>query len=132
MNRPESNAVFRVLKHGLVLIEHQADRDCFMVIRPASLAGSVFRGCDGQYNVSMSSASVPTNAPPAMLRITDSGWLVDISVAASGPKPSPTWFHAEFDTCKDAVDAIIDCFFGDRVDNYNDTLVGFYGDDREP
>lgn len=120
-----------MLKHGLVLIESNTERDHYMIVRPASLDGSEFRGCSGPYNVGMASASVPTNAPAAMLSPTESGWLVDFSAAASGPAPNPTWFNAEFVKCKDAVDAIIDCFFGDRVDNYNETLVGFYGDDRE-
>ena len=64
------------------------------------------------------STAVPTNALPAMLSPTSSGWHVDFSMAAA-PGPGPVWFNAEFDNCADAVDAIIDCFFGIRVDNYD-------------
>lgn len=52
-NRSESNAMLRVLKHGLVLIEHWTNRNCWMIVRPVLLAGEKFRGCSGSWNVGM-------------------------------------------------------------------------------
>ena len=104
MNRPESNAVFRLLKRGLVVIEHSRNRDYFMIVRPACLAGFSFRGWTGVVNVGMDRTSVPTNAPPAVIRREDGGWLVDISSVAA-PGPGPVWFHETFDKCDEAVQA---------------------------
>ena len=54
-----------------------------MIVRPACLAGSDFRGWEGSCNVGMSGTSLSTNAPPAMLQPCKKGWLVDISMAAA-------------------------------------------------
>ena len=112
---PESNCVFRLLKLGLVIIERPDRRDEFMIVRPASLAGSEFRGWEGQTNVGMGGTCLSTNAPPAMLQASKKGWVVDISIGAA-PGPGPIWFHEEFEKAEEAVDAIEGCFFGSRVD----------------
>jgi hypothetical protein len=126
---PESNCVFRLLKRGLVIIEHSERPDHFMIVRPASLAGSDFRGWEGRCNVGMSGTSLSTNAPAAMLEPCKRGWLVDISAAAA-PGPGPVWFHEEFENVEDAVDAIERCFFGDCVDSHNESLERWYGKRR--
>src|SRR5262245_44732964 len=123
---PASNCVLRLLKRGLVIIEHSERRNHFMVVRPASLVGSMFRGWDDCCNLGMSGTSLSTNAPPAMLEPCKKGWRVDISVAAA-PGPGPVWFHEEFENVEDAVDAIEGCFFGDRVDSHNESLEAWYG-----
>src|SRR5262249_10967249 len=126
---PESNYVFRLLKLGLVIIEHPQMPDHFMIVRPASLAGAQFRGCEGCHNVGMGGTSVRTNAPPAMLQPCEKGWVVDISYAAA-PGPGPVWFHEEFENVRDAADAIEGCFFGDRVSNQNQSSEKFFGTRR--
>lgn len=123
---PESNCVFRLLKLGLVIIEHREWRDYFMIVRPASLVGSEFRGWKGTSNVGMGGTSLRTNAPEAMLKPWKKGWVVDISSVAA-PGPGPVWFHEEFEKARDAVDAIEACFFGNRVDNDNESLETFFG-----
>jgi hypothetical protein len=126
LNTHDSNAVFRLLSFGLVVIEHDEDRNHFMIVRPDSLKGAPFRGVSDVVNVGMSGTVVPTNAPPALLTRTEAGWNVDISDAAA-PGPGPVWFNADFSTCAEAVEAIADCFFGSRVDNQNPTLLAFFG-----
>src|SRR6266498_3673595 len=123
---PESNVVFTLLKLGLVIIEQPEQPDYFMIVRPASLPGSEFRGFRGTLNVGMGGTSLRTNAPHAMLQPCEEGWVVDISSVAA-PGPGPVWFHEKFAKCKDAVEAIEQCFFGSRVDNNNDSLERFYG-----
>jgi hypothetical protein len=128
---PESNCVFDLVKLGLVVIEHPEKRDNFMIVRPASLTGSLFRGWEGISHVGMGGTYVATNAPPAMLDPCENGWVVDMSSAAA-PGPGPVWFHEEFENAWDAVDAIEQCFFGTRVDNKNDSLERFFGRLRQP
>jgi hypothetical protein len=118
---PEDNFVLRLLKRGLVIIEHAERPDHFMIVRPASPPGSDFRGWEGCCNVGMSGTSLSTNAPPAVLQPCKKGWLVDISMAAA-PGPGPVWFHEEFTKVEDAVDAIEGCFFADRIDSQNESL----------
>ena len=125
-NNPDSKCVFRLLKRGLVIIEHAERPDHFMIVRPASLAGSDFRGWEGCCNVAMSGTSLSTNAPPVMLEPCKKGWLVDISMAAA-PGPGPVWFHEEFANVQDAVDAVEGCFFGNRVESNNESLEQWYG-----
>jgi hypothetical protein len=123
---PDSNCVFRLLKHGLVIIELAERPDHFMIVRPASLDGTDFRGWEGCCNVGMSGTSLSTNAPPAMLEPCNKGWRVDISMAAA-LGPGPVWFHEEFAKVDDAVNAIEGCFFGNRVDSDNESLEWWYG-----
>jgi hypothetical protein len=127
---PESNCVFDLLKYGLVVIEHPEDKDNFTIVRPASLAGSAFRGWESNINVGTGRVSLSTNAPPALLQPSKNGWLVDISCAAA-PGPGPVWFHEEFATARDAVEAIVGCFFGSRVNNENESLQSWYGKRRK-
>jgi hypothetical protein len=123
---PESNCVYRLVKLGLVIIEHPERRDNFMIVRPASLVGSGFRGWQDTAFVGMGGTTLATNAPPVMLQPYKKGWVVDISLAAA-PGPGPVWFHEEFEKAQDAVDAIEACFFGSRVDSGNASLERFYG-----
>lgn len=114
MTVPESNAVYRLLQHGLVIIEEAARRDHFMVVRPASLTGAVFSGCEGNCNVGMGGTMLATNAPPAMLASTADGWVVDVRFAGA-PGPEPVWLNATYDTCAEAVDGIVKCYFGGKI-----------------
>jgi hypothetical protein len=127
LDKPDSNAVFRLLPLGLVVIEHDEHPDYFMIMRPASVPGSNFRGWVGCDNYGMSRTMLSSNAPPATLKWVNTSWLVDISEGAA-PGPGPVWFHEEFATCQDAVDAIEGCYFGDRVDNNNESLERWFGD----
>ncbi len=123
---PESNCVFRLLKIGLVIIEHPLQSDSFMIVRPVSLAGPEFRGWKRAVNVGMGGTFLATNAPPAMLQPRQEGWVVEISDAAA-PGPGPIWFHETFEKAEDAVNAIEGCFFGTLVNNQNESLEQFYG-----
>ena len=62
----------------------------------------------------MSGTRLSTNAPPAILHPVGKRWLVDISVAAA-PGPGPVWCHEEFESAREAVKAIEECFFAHRV-----------------
>ncbi len=70
-------------------------------------------------------AHVRVSAPPADLFPVDKGigkrWVVDISLLAE-PGPGPIYFHEEFEKVEDAVTAIQECFFGDRVDFSSESL----------
>jgi hypothetical protein len=123
---PESNCVLRLVKLGLIIIEHPERRDHFMIVRPANLAGSDFRGWRGCCTVGMGGTWLSTNAPPALLQPCQKGWVVDISSAAA-PGPGPVWFHQEFEHATDAVVAIEECFFGNRADKRDASLEEFFG-----
>jgi hypothetical protein len=130
VDKPDSNAVYRLLQLGLVVVEHDDRPDYFMIMRPASVPGSSFRGREGCHITGMGRAQLSTNAPAATLKWVNTRWLVDISEGAA-PGPGPVWFQGEFVTCQDAVDAIEGCYFGDRVDNNNESLERWFGD-RQP
>lgn len=74
----------------------------------------------------MGGTFLSTNAPPAMLHPVGERWLVDISFAAA-PGPGPVWLHEEFETAKEAVKAIEECFFAGRASGSNDSLTRWYG-----
>ena len=46
---------------------------------------------------------------------------MDISYAAA-PGPGPIWFRERFIDVREAVDAIRDCYFGDRIDFESEAL----------
>lgn len=124
MGYPASNDVYRLPATGLVLIEHEGEPEQFTIIRPASLAGTPFFEEGYTTTVGARGTTLLTNAPPASLRqLKKRGaeWEVDISLAAA-PGPGPVWFRERFTDIALAVDAIRDCFFGDRIDFTREAL----------
>lgn len=117
----DANCIYRLLKLGLVIIESAGESDRAMIVRPASLPGTEFRGWEGA-NLANSIAvgtygtSLRSNAPAAWIQRCAKGWVVDISSVAA-PGPGAVWFHEEFTTAEDAVQAIEECYFGSRIDN---------------
>jgi hypothetical protein len=108
--------VHHLALHGLVIVEHDGEPAAFTIIRPASLRGTPFR--ESTLLVGAGNATVLTDAPVASLRqLAKRGdeWEVYIGEAAA-PGPGPVWFHERFADPRGAVEAIRECYFGDRVD----------------
>jgi hypothetical protein len=126
--------VYRLIKTGLVVIEGEGKPEHFTIIRPA-LAGTPFFEAGRTIALGANGVHLLSNAPSASLRqIKEDGneWEVDSSFAAA-PGPGPVWFRERFTDVAKAVDAIRDCYFGDRVDFENEALSPQYrrsGPDR--
>jgi hypothetical protein len=124
MEFARSNCVFQLVQAGLVVIEHAGEPEEFTIVRPASLNGTLFFEHGSSCSVGASGTALLTNAPPASLRQLKAGgdeWVVDISLAAA-PGPGPVWFHQQFSRVEDAVEAIRQCYFGNRVDFQSEAL----------
>lgn len=124
MSTSASSAVYRLIEAGLVVIEHETEPQEFTIIRPASLAGTMLWEEGYTSIMGANFASVLTNAPPAslkQLKKKSNGWEVDISIPAA-PGPGPVWFHERFPNVADAVEAIHDCYFGNRIDFTSEAL----------
>jgi hypothetical protein len=111
--------VFRLLRLGLVVVEDGRQDERCAVYRPVGVGGTPFPGWQEGVNIGHRGAYVCVSAPPADLSPVGKGigkrWLVDISAVAA-PGPGPVWFHEEFARAEDAVQAIEECYFGNRVD----------------
>jgi hypothetical protein len=122
---PAPTCVFRLLDLGLVVIENERQDERCSVYRPVGLAGTLFPGWEKGLNISERGAYMRVSAPPADLYPVGKGvgkrWVVDISVFAA-PGPGPIYFHEEFEKAEDAVTAIKECFFGNRVDFASELL----------
>lgn len=122
MAEPVPNCVFRLLRFGLVIIEDQRQDERCSVYRPVGVSGTLFPGWEEGVNVGQQGTYVRASAPPADLSPVGSGsdkrWLVDLSIGA----PGPVWFHEEFASAEEAVEAIRECFFGSRVDFGRESL----------
>lgn len=124
MSTSAASAVYRLTEAGLVVIEHETEPQKFTIIRPASLAGTRLweEGYTSIYGANFT--SVLTNAPPASLKQLKKNspeWEVDISIPAA-PGPGPVWFRERFHDVVDAVAAIHDCYFGNRIDFMSEAL----------
>jgi hypothetical protein len=117
-------AANQLSSRGLVCVRCQGSipvhkgEEVLVIVRPASLEGARFPGDWGSFGVG-SNVWLWTNAPPANLWLKRSRrskvWVADISVPAA-PGPGPVYFHEEFEVLDLAVEAIVDCFFGNRID----------------
>jgi hypothetical protein len=118
--------VRRLLRLGLVVAEHERERK-FMIYRPIGLGGTVFPRRSAGMNYSLrGDVFLTADAPSASLHAVETAhetrWVVDISEVAA-PGPGPVWFHEEFGAVEDAVEAIRDCYFGNRIDFQSASLV---------
>ncbi len=127
-----SNLLFAIpylAEAGLVVWDDQVNPR-LEIIRPSAVKGTKFRGTVGDIVSCIGHASVLTNAPAATLtQERKDSWIVDISEGAA-PGPGPTWFNESFTTLKEAVQAVqavLDCYFSDRIDFKNDSLEQFFG-----
>jgi hypothetical protein len=125
MPKPAPISAFRLIRLGLVVIEHAAEDENCCVYRPVGLAGTTFPDWEDGVNYGQNSTTLRVSAPPAGLYSIQTAagkrWVVDISVAAA-PGPGPVYFHEEFSSVEDAVTAISECYFGNRVDFNNESL----------
>lgn len=98
--------------------------EVLVVMRHASVGGVQFPG-DWSGFGGASNVTLRVNAPPADLWFKRSRrskvCVVDISIPAA-PGPGPVFFHDEFLSLDDAVSAIVDCYFGNRIDFHNESL----------
>lgn len=110
------------------LITHEVDDELF-IARPASVAGTPFRGWEEDYVLGIGNAVLKINAPIAKIRKkSKKRWLLEIATAAApGPGPGPVWISEEFSNIEFAVEALIECYFGNRIDSNNESLEGWYG-----
>jgi hypothetical protein len=125
MLQPIPSCVFRLLRHGLVVIESEQQDERCSIYRPLGVGGTRFPGWVEGVNVGQRGTFLCVDAPPVDLspvgRHRRKRWLVDISTPAA-PGPGPVWFHEEFATAEDAVEAIRGCYFSDRVDFHSESL----------
>jgi len=118
----------RLLKLGLIVVENEQDK-IYTFYRPMGLRGTSFpRLEEGTHHLLNQNVFVRVDAPSASLFPIDTGegrrWVVDMSMAAA-PGPGPVWFHEEFASAEEAVAAIRDCYFGDRID-FRSASLGWY------
>jgi hypothetical protein len=111
-------------EHGLVVLE-VADEFCLYIGRPASLPGTEFPYGSEVRVAGFGNVAFLTNAPTAVIhqKRRPTRWIADISIPAA---PGPVCFAETFGTIELAAKAILDCYFGDRIDFENDSLMGWY------
>ena len=123
MPLPEPNPIFRLARLGLVIIEPAGQPDHYIIVRPASVSGTQFFNAGETTCFGGGGTTLEINAPPALLGRAKRGkWDVDISMAAA-PGPGPVWFRERFPDLARAVQAIRDCFFGNRIDFQSESLA---------
>jgi len=113
---------------GLVVYRNNDENELY-IARPASLVGTKFRGWDKDIVTGYSSISLKTNAPSAALTIEGKGrktkFRLNISLLAA-PGPGPVWIDEVFKSAEEVVEAVRECYFGDRIDFENESLEKFY------
>jgi hypothetical protein len=122
MKHLASTHVFDLANTGLVIVKHEGKPEHFTIVRPASLTGTQF--LDDAYVLGVGTATLLSDAPVASLRqLVEGGeeWEVDISMAAA-PGPGPVWIRGRFPNLREAVEAIRECYFADRVDFSSEAL----------
>ena len=114
--------------HGLVVGEDY-EHDRIGIARPASLEGTKFKGWAENRIVGFWGGMVKSNAPSATLKTVGSGrktmYHLNVSIGAA-PGPGPEWIDETYKTREEAVDAVVGCFFGDKIDFNNPSLPERY------
>jgi hypothetical protein len=117
-----------VSKLGLVVHQNN-DKNELYIARPASLEGTKFRGWESDIVNGYSSTSLKTNAPSAILSVEGKGrktkFRLNISLLAA-PGPGPIWFDEVFKSADEVVEAVKDCYFGDRINFKNESLESYF------
>lgn len=120
---------FRVAEAGLVVHENYDKRQLY-VARPASIGGTSFRGWDEDQVSGIGDTVLKINAPTATISVLGQGrktkYLVNISIGAA-PGPGPEWFNEQFKKPEEAIEAVIECYFSDRINFNNSSLEQWYG-----
>ncbi|MHC4780152.1 MAG: hypothetical protein ACYTFG_16400 [Planctomycetota bacterium] len=108
-------AVIRLTGAGLI-VAADAEGSSLVAARPASSSGTVFPGFE-PVAMGIGSERVETDAPTGTLRRRGClfAWEVDISIPAA-PGPGPVFFRGRFVRLEKAIEALLDCYFGDRID----------------
>ena len=124
MTRNNFSATHALAQRGLIVVENYDDNS-LTVARPWSVKGTEFADYaeNAELVCGISNTCFVTNAPIATIspRGRPQRWVVDMSEAAA-PGPGPVYYRETFDTLEDATNALLDCYFGDRVDFNNDSL----------
>ena len=119
-----------IAESGLVAYEHPED-NMVSIARPSSLSGTPFRGWDHDDVSGIGDAIIKINAPIGRLREIGKGkkakYNVEISVGAA-PGPGPEWINECFSTLDEAIDVVIECYFGNRINFNNPSLELWFGD----
>ena len=115
-------AAVKIAETGLVV--HEGD-DKLYVARPATVKGTEFRNRESDSVSGMSDTILKMNAPTASITKVKGGWILDISEKAA-PGPGPEWYNGKFKTLEEAVEAVIDCYFGSRINFDNDSLKRWF------
>ncbi len=122
------NVACHIAESGLVVHE-LPEGNKVIIARPASLEGTSFRGCSENRVTGYAETILLVNAPLAELQEIGSKktkkYNLNISLAAA-PGPGPIWIDEDFEDIKTAIKAVIECFFGDRVDFNNESLNSWY------
>lgn len=110
-----------IMERGLIVFEGNED-GAYYVARPSSVCGTKFPNFEDEI-VGLGNAFFQTNAPLATLirGQAEGAWIADISVGAA-PGPGPIYFNETFDSFMNAAAAVVDCYFGNRIDFNNESL----------
>ncbi len=118
----------RVSEFGLVVHRNNEKNELY-IARPASLEGTIFRGWEEDTVIGISSTNLKINAPTAILIMQGKGRKTKFNLNISlpmAPGPGPIWFDEVFKSPEDAIEAIKECYFGDRIDFENESLERIY------
>ena len=113
-------------ERGLV-VSHSYDDFQLHIGRHSSAQGTEFLHASEDRVIGVGDATFLTNAPIATIRRKRRPirWVADISIPAA-PGPGPVFFNETFDTAELAAEAILECYFGDRIDFNNESLAQWY------
>jgi len=130
--KPDSNirgvdydALDNLASRGLVIVKN-ANEDSFHIARPCAVAGTVFPGFEDMTATIIDGVHLRCNAPIASMTrtIESEDWVVAISNPEC-PWHGPIYFSETFSSFSKAASALIDCFFGSRIDFDNELLIRY-------
>lgn len=112
----------RLAERGLI-VRYDSDNESLICARHAAVDGTSFGDWVPSHLAGIGSVDFQTDTPFATItrKRRPVRWLVDISIAAA-PGPGPVFFHETFTTPEAAGEALLDCYFGSRIDFENDSL----------
>ncbi len=121
-----SRIAYDLADRGLV-VSHSHDDFHLYIGRPASVPGTHFPHDSENRVIRFGNTDFLTNAPTAVIyrKRRPIRWIADISIAAASG-PGPVFFNETFDSAELAAEAILDCYFGDRIDFNNESLAQWY------
>jgi hypothetical protein len=118
-SRPDICAILS--QRGLVVSTHFNERNELIIVRPATAGGTLFPDHSEPRMVGLNDVFVFVNAPAARIRLMGkrgNRCEVEISVDCCGG-PNFVFFRETFSDLHAAADAIIDCYFGNRINFQN-------------